>query len=34
MGFCNIAIHNYLSLDLNILQAILEKHTDDFLTFA
>jgi len=34
MGFCNIAIHDYPSLDLNILQAILEKHIDDFLTFA
>nr|WP_244290138.1 HepT-like ribonuclease domain-containing protein [Exiguobacterium acetylicum] len=34
MGFCTIAIHNYPSLDLNVLQAILEKHTNDFLTFA
>ncbi|HCN58373.1 MAG TPA: hypothetical protein DIS82_09450 [Exiguobacterium sp.] len=34
MGFCTIAIHDYPSLDLNILQAILEKHIDDFLTFA
>ena len=34
MGFCNITIHDYPSLDLNILQAILEKHIDDFLTFA
>lgn len=34
MEFCNIAIHDYPSLDLNILQAILEKHIDDFLTFA
>lgn len=34
MGFCTIAIHNYPSLDLNVLQVILEKHIDDFLTFA
>jgi len=34
MGFCTIAIHDYPSLDLNVLQAILEKHIDDFLTFA
>ncbi|MDW2884642.1 type VII toxin-antitoxin system HepT family RNase toxin [Exiguobacterium artemiae] len=34
MGFCTIAIHDYPSLDSNVLQAILEKHIDDFLTFA
>lgn len=34
MGFCTIAIHDYQSLNLNVLQAILEKHIDDFLTFA
>ena len=30
VGFRNIAVHDYQELDLNILEAILEKHIDDF----
>lgn len=30
VGFRNIAVHDYQALDLNILEAILEKHIDDF----
>lgn len=30
VGFRNIAVHDYQVLDLNILEAILEKHIDDF----
>lgn len=33
VGFRNIAVHDYQSLDMNILQSIIEKHLDDFLTF-
>lgn len=33
VGFRNIAVHDYQSLDLDILQAILEKHIDDFKEF-
>ena len=30
VGFRNIAVHNYQALQLDILQAIIEKHVDDF----
>lgn len=33
VGFRNIAVHDYQSLDLDILQAILERHIDDFKEF-
>lgn len=33
VGFRNIAVHDYQSLDIDILQSIIEKHVDDFLTF-
>lgn len=33
VGFRNIAVHDYQSLQLDILQAILEKHIDDFKQF-
>ena len=34
VGFRNVAVHNYQALSLPILRAILEKHLDDFRTFA
>lgn len=34
VGFRNIAVHDYQALELDILQAILEKHIDDFKDFA
>lgn len=33
VGFRNIAVHDYQALELEILQAILEKHIDDFNAF-
>ena len=33
VGFRNIAVHDYQSLQLEILQAILEKHINDFTLF-
>jgi len=33
VGFRNIAVHYYQSLNLDILRTILEKHVDDFKTF-
>lgn len=33
VGFRNIAVHDYQSLDIDILKSIIEKHVDDFLTF-
>lgn len=33
VGFRNIAVHDYQALDIEILEAILEKHIDDFKTF-
>jgi uncharacterized protein YutE (UPF0331/DUF86 family) len=30
VGFRNTAIHNYRKLDLNIVEAIITKHLDDF----
>ena len=34
VGFRNIAVHDYQTLDLDILEAILEKHIDDFRKFS
>ncbi|WP_214893914.1 DUF86 domain-containing protein [Exiguobacterium sp. H66] len=33
VGFRNIAVHDYQSLNLDILQAILDQHLNDFLKF-
>lgn len=33
-GFRNIAVHEYSKLDLNVAQAIIEKHLDDLLEFS
>ena len=33
VGFLNIAVHDYQALELDILEAILEKHIDDFKDF-
>lgn len=33
VGFRNIAVHDYQTLKLDILEAILEKHIDDFKDF-
>lgn len=33
VGFRNIAVHDYQQINLNILQAILERHLTDFTEF-
>lgn len=33
VGFRNIAVHDYQALELSILEAILDKHIDDFKEF-
>lgn len=33
VGFRNIAVHDYQSLDIDILKSIIEKHIGDFLIF-
>lgn len=33
IGFRNIAVHNYQSLDIDVLEQVIEKHLDDFITF-
>ncbi|RIJ66363.1 DUF86 domain-containing protein [Rummeliibacillus sp. TYF005] len=33
VGFRNIAVHDYQSIELNILQSIIEKHLADFTKF-
>lgn len=33
VGFRNIAVHDYQSIELNILQSIIEKHLTDFTKF-
>ena len=33
VGFRNIAVHDYQALELEILEAILEKHINDFKDF-
>ena len=34
VGFRNIAVHDYRSLNLDIVQAIVDKHLDDLAAFA
>ncbi|WOV85935.1 DUF86 domain-containing protein [Sporosarcina jeotgali] len=34
VGFRNIAVHDYQKLDLDILEAILEKHIENFRSFS
>ncbi len=34
VGFRNIAVHNYLKLDLDIVRSILSSRLDDFRRFA
>lgn len=34
VGFRNIAVHDYQSIDTNILQSIIENHLDDFRIFS
>ena len=34
VGFRNLAVHRYRDLDLDIVQAVIEKNLDDLLTFA
>ena len=34
VGFRNIAVHDYAKLNLDILQAILEQHLNDFIAFS
>ncbi|MFS1519427.1 type VII toxin-antitoxin system HepT family RNase toxin [Bacillus sp. SCS-151] len=33
VGFRNVAVHNYQSLNLDILQKIIEEHLDDFTSY-
>lgn len=33
VGFRNIAVHDYQTLNLDILQVILDKHLNDFKSF-
>lgn len=33
IGFRNIAVRDYQALEIDILEAILEKHVDDFKDF-
>lgn len=33
VGFRNVAVHDYQSLDLKILQSIIEKHLDELIDF-
>lgn len=33
IGFKNIAVHNYQSLDIDVLEQVIEKHLEDFITF-
>lgn len=34
VGFRNVAVHDYTRLDLTIVRAIVERHTNDLLAFA
>ncbi|MBA2873356.1 uncharacterized protein YutE (UPF0331/DUF86 family) [Anoxybacillus caldiproteolyticus] len=29
-GFCNIAVHDYQTINLDLVRMIMEKHLDDF----
>ena len=33
VGFRNIAVHDYTSLNLDIVEKIIEKHLEDFTKF-
>ena len=33
VGFRNVAIHQYQSIDYNIVQSVIDKHLVDFLNF-
>ena len=33
VGFRNVAVHNYTNLDLNVVEAVVTKHLDDFREF-
>ena len=33
VGFRNIAVHNYQDLEIEVLQAIIQKHLGDFVQF-
>lgn len=33
VGFRNIAVHDYQTINLNILQKVIETHLDDFLDY-
>lgn len=33
VGFRNIAVHDYQAIELDILEAILEKHLGDFIVY-
>ncbi len=34
VGFRNIAVHDYTSLNMTIVEVIIQKHLDDFLAFS
>ncbi len=34
VGFRNIAVHDYQSINIKIVQEIIEKHIDDFIQFS
>lgn len=34
VGFCNVAIHDYQKLNLEIVRSIIREHLDDFLAFS
>lgn len=33
VGFLNIAVHDYQSIQIEIVQTIIENHIDDFVSF-
>ena len=34
VGFCNILVHEYTELDLNLMTDVIENHLDDIIEFA
>lgn len=34
VGFRNVSVHNYTDLDLDIVEAVIDEHLDDFTAFA
>jgi uncharacterized protein YutE (UPF0331/DUF86 family) len=34
VGFRNVAVHNYQTLQMSITVAVIERHLDDFLLFS